>query len=93
MRKQEQAHEWWGKLLRRKKTSDLVKRNDPEMDLWVKMNEFRCAELDIHATHPEADHYFYLVFEGETGTSVYIFVPGSQSSHKHISTMRHRTVP
>lgn len=63
MRKQEQAHEWWGKLLRRKKTSGLVKRNDLEMDLWVKI---------IHAMHPEADHYFYLVFEGETGTSVYI---------------------
>lgn len=63
MRTQEQAHEWWGKLLRRKKTSGLVKRNDLEMDLWVKI---------IHATHPEADHYFYLVFEGETGTSVYI---------------------
>lgn len=61
-----------GKTSEEKEGSGLVKRNNPEMDLWVKMNDFRCIELDIHAIHLEVDHYLFLVFEGETGTSVYI---------------------
>lgn len=55
-----------GKTTEEKEDNGLVKRNNPEMDLWVKMNEFGHPELDIQVPHPEADHYLYLIFEGKT---------------------------